>query len=175
MSLSRLTFLCHSNLLTSICCIHFDKILCNHRGIIETRCEYHGGFLGNFNWTVAIISRIEFGSWWTKDERNLWRVCHRSYCHGTSSEWQVIEIAWRNIDIARVADPRRMLTCQIIFVMNFVILHFISGSYLILQRNMSFLYLFVVMKSWDVSFKWYFDKIFWSNSNMRLRLINPED
>jgi hypothetical protein len=74
MSLSRLTFLCHSNLLTSICCIHFDKIACNHRGIIETRCEYHGGFLGNFNWTVAIISRIESGSWWARIELSLWKM-----------------------------------------------------------------------------------------------------
>jgi len=38
--------------------------------------------------------------------------CHWSYCHGTSSEWQVIEIAWQNTDIAKVADPRRVLNCQ---------------------------------------------------------------
>ena len=31
---------------------------------------------------------------------------------GTSLEWQVIEIAWQNTDIARIADPRRVLNCQ---------------------------------------------------------------
>jgi hypothetical protein len=30
----------------------------------------------------------------------------------TSSEWQVIEIARRNTDIARIADPRMVLNCQ---------------------------------------------------------------
>jgi len=29
----------------------------------------------------------------------------------TSLEWQVIEIAWQNTDIAKVADPRRVLNC----------------------------------------------------------------
>jgi hypothetical protein len=32
---------------------------------------------------------------------------------------------------------------------------------------MSFLWLPVVLKSRDASFKGYFDKIFWSNSNMQ--------
>jgi len=43
----------------------------------------------------------------------------------------VIEIAWQNTDIAREADPRRVLTCQIISVTDFVILHFVLGSHLI--------------------------------------------
>jgi hypothetical protein len=30
----------------------------------------------------------------------------------TSSEWQVIEIARQNTDIARVANPRKVLNCQ---------------------------------------------------------------
>jgi len=49
----------------------------------------------------------------------------------TSLEWRVIEIAWQNTDIAREADPRRVLTYQIISVMDFVILHFVLGSHLI--------------------------------------------
>jgi len=44
--------------------------------------------------------------------------------------------------------------------MDFAILHFVLGSHLILERNMSFLCLPVVLKSRDAYFKWYFDKIF---------------
>jgi hypothetical protein len=76
----------------------------------------------------------------------------------TSSEWHVIEIAQRNTDIARIVDPRRALNCQSCYGI-FAILHFVLGSHLTLQRNMSFCCLFVVMKSWDASFKGYFDKI----------------
>jgi len=44
------------------------------RGIIQTRCEYHCGFLGHFNWTVARISRIEIGWWWARNELSLWKM-----------------------------------------------------------------------------------------------------
>jgi len=76
----------------------------------------------------------------------------------TSSEGRVIGIARRNTDIARIVDPRRALNCQSCCYGIFVILHFVSGSHLILERNMSFLCLFVVLKSRDASFKGYFDK-----------------
>jgi hypothetical protein len=65
--------------------------------------------------------------------------CYWSYCHGTSSKWQVIEIAWKNTDIARVANPRRVLNCQSFLLWNFSILHFVLRSHLILERSMSFL------------------------------------
>ena len=39
------------------------QIACNHRGIIQTRYEYHGGFLDYFSWTDARVSRIELSLW----------------------------------------------------------------------------------------------------------------
>jgi hypothetical protein len=72
----------------------------------------------------------------------------------------VIEIFWKNIDIARVANPIRVLNCQSFLLWNFAILHFVLGSHLILERSTSFLCLLVVLKSRDASFKGYFDKIF---------------
>jgi hypothetical protein len=72
----------------------------------------------------------------------------------------VIEIAWQNTDIARVVDPKRVLNCQSFLLWIFIILYFVLGSHLILERNMFFLYLLVVLKPRDASFKGYFDKIF---------------
>jgi hypothetical protein len=47
----------------------------------------------------------------------------------------------------------------IILLWIFAILHFVLGSHLILERNMSFLCLPVVLKSKDASFKgYYFDQ-----------------
>jgi hypothetical protein len=60
--------------------------------------------------------------------------------------------------MARKADPRMVLNC-LSFYCGVVIPHFVLGSHLTLQQNMSFRCLFVVMKSWDASFKGYFDKI----------------
>jgi hypothetical protein len=58
--------------------------------------------------------------------------------------------------------------------MDFAILHFVLGSHLILERNIYFLCLFVVLKSRDASFKGYFDKnIFFQHT--KLKLVNPED
>jgi len=82
----------------------------------------------------------------------------------TSSKWHVIENAWQNTDITRKADSRMAMNCQSYC---YGILHFVLGSHLILEWNMSFLWLPVVLKSRDASFKGYFDKIFWSNSNMQ--------
>ena len=65
-----------------------------------------------------------------------------------------------NTDIARIVDPRRALNCQSCCYGIFAILHFVLGSHLILERNMSFLCLPVVLKSRDASFKGYFYKIF---------------
>jgi len=61
--------------------------------------------------------------------------------------------------------------------MDFAILHFVLGSHLILERNMSFLCLPVVLKSRDASFKGYFDKnIFLIKlQHTKLKLVNPED
>jgi hypothetical protein len=69
----------------------------------------------------------------------------------------VIENAWQNTDITRKAYSRMAMNCQSYC---YGILHFVLGSHLILERNMSFLWLPVVLKSRDASFKGYFDKIF---------------
>jgi len=68
MSLPRCTYLCHLSLPNNICQVPnllpgLRQIACNHRGIIQTRCEYHGGFLGHFCWTDARVSRIELSLW----------------------------------------------------------------------------------------------------------------
>lgn len=39
------------------------QIACNHRCIIQTRCEYHGGFVDHFSWTDTRVSRIELSLW----------------------------------------------------------------------------------------------------------------
>ena len=85
----------------------------------------------------------------------------------TSSDRQKIENAWPNTNIARKADPRMVLNCQSFCCGFLPFCIFVLGSHLILERNMSFLCLPVVLKSRDASFKGYFDKIFWSNSNMQ--------
>jgi hypothetical protein len=88
----------------------------------------------------------------------------------------VIEVARQNTNMARKADPRMVLNCPS-FYCGVVIPHFVLGSHLILERNMSFLCLFVVLKSRDASFKGYFDK----KKNLiklqhtKLKLVNPED
>jgi len=170
MSLPRLTFLCHSSLPNNICQIlnllpQLRQITCNHHGVIQTRCEYHGGFLDHFSWTDARVSKIE---------RSLWKMMSSIiFVTTTSLEWQVIEIARQNTNMARVADPRRVLTYQIIFVMDFDILFWDHISSF--NKTCLFFCFFIVLKAWDVSFKCYFDKIFWSSSNMWLRLINPKD
>jgi hypothetical protein len=88
----------------------------------------------------------------------------------------VIEVARQNTNMARKADPRMVLNCPS-FYCGVVIPHFVLGSHLILERNMSFLCLFVVLKSRDASFKGYFDKnIFLIKlQHTKLKLVNPED
>jgi len=61
----------------------------------------------------------------------------------TSSEWHVIESAWQNTDIARKANSRMAMNCQSYC---YGILHFVLGSHLILQWNMSF---FVSLLLWN--------------------------
>jgi hypothetical protein len=87
----------------------------------------------------------------------------------------VIEVARQNTDMARKAYPRMVLNCPS-FYYGVVIPHFVLGSHLILERNMSFLCLFVVLKSRDASFKGYFDKnIFLIKlQHTKLKLVNPE-
>jgi hypothetical protein len=90
----------------------------------------------------------------------------------------VIEVARQNTNMARKADPRMVLNCPS-FYCGVVILHFVLGSHLILERNMSFLCLFVVLKSRNASFKGYFDKkkiyLFIKLQHTKLKLVNPED
>jgi len=121
------------------------------------------------NWVWKLVSK--------RQVKSVKEVCHWLYCHRTFSEWQEIEIARRNTYIARIVDPRRALNCQSCCYGIFAILHFVSGSHLILEWNMSFLCLFVVLKSRDASFKGYFDKnIFLIKlQHTKLKLVNPED
>jgi len=85
----------------------------------------------------------------------------------TSSNWQKIENAWPSTNIARKDDPRMMLNCKSFCCGFLPFCIFFLGSHLILERNMYFLCLLVVLKSRDASFKGYFDKIFWSHSNIQ--------
>ena len=136
------------------------QIPCNHHflgGIIQTRdgMSWWGPQPFQLNNCKNRVRKLVS----KRQVESVKEVCHWLYCHRTFSEWQEIEIARWNTDIARIVDPRRALNCQSCCYGIFAILHFVSGSHLTLQRNMSFRCLFVVMKSWDASFKGYFDKI----------------
>ena len=85
----------------------------------------------------------------------------------TSLEWHVDQNCSAKHRYYQRSWSKKELNCQAFLWWIFAILHCVLGSHLILERNMSFLCLLVVLKSRDVSFKGYFDKIFWSNSNMR--------
>jgi hypothetical protein len=61
----------------------------------------------------------------------------------------VIEIAWQNTDIARVVDPKRVLNCQSFLLWIFIILYFVLGSHLILERNMMLLSKGILTKYFD--------------------------
>jgi hypothetical protein len=139
---------------------------CNHRGIIQTRYEYHSGFLGHFSWTDARVSRIEL---------SLWKMMSSIILlpeHPQNDEW------------SELLGKTQILPEKLIQEGCWTVNHFCYGfchfalCFGITSHPLTkhvFLCLFVVLKAWDVSFKGYFDKIFWSSSNMQLRLINPED
>jgi len=53
----------------------------------DKRCDVMVGSSVHFNWTIA---RIESGSWWAKDERNLWKSLSSiilSPEHPQNDEW----------------------------------------------------------------------------------------
>ena len=127
----------------------------------DLRIQYDHIYL---SWSILLAGRLL--------SRTL---CHWLFCRQNILRMMSVRNCSVNTDIARIVDPRRALNCQSCCYGIFAILHFVLGSHLILERNMSFLCLFVVLKSRDASFKGYFYKIFWSSSNMQLRLINPED
>jgi hypothetical protein len=139
--LSRLTSLCHLSLFTSICQIP-DFFLCD---IIQTGdLNITGGFqaiqLNNCkNRVWKLVSK--------RREESVKEVVIGYIVPRTSSEWHVIENAWQNTYIARKADSRMAMNCQSYC---YGILHFVLGSHLILQWNMSCFCLFVVLKSTDV-------------------------
>jgi hypothetical protein len=85
----------------------------------------------------------------------------------TSSDWQKIKKCLAKHKYCQKSWSKNGAELSIILLWIFAILHFVLGSHLIFERNMSFLYLLVVLKSRDASCKGYFDKIFWSNSNMQ--------
>jgi len=109
------------------------------------------------SWAIFVEQMQEF--------QELSWVCerwgHRSFCRQNILKMTSDRNCWQNTDMARVADPRRVLTCQIISVMDFVILHFVFGSHLIFEWNMSVLCLLVVLKSRDASFKGHFWQNIW--------------
>jgi hypothetical protein len=74
----------------------------------------------------------------------------------TSLEWQGIENAWQNTDIARKANPRMAMNCQPDFVL---------GSYLIsLTKHVFYLSLccFEIMRC-------FFQSLFWQNILIELQ------
>ena len=124
----------------------------------------HGGVLDHFSWTNARVSRIELSLWKMMSSIIL------SPEHHQNNKWS--KLLGKTQIWPEKAYPRMVLNCPS-FYCGVVIPHFVLGSHLILRRNMSFLSLFVVLKSRDASFKGYFDKnIFWSNSNMQSLILN---
>jgi hypothetical protein len=83
----------------------------------------------------------------------------------TSSEWQVIKIAWQNTDIARKADSRMAMNCQSYCygIFPFCIL-FWDHSHPLTKHV-----LFFSLCCFEINrcLAFHSDKIFWSNSNMR--------
>jgi hypothetical protein len=176
MSLPRLTFLCHPSWPTCICQIpnflpRLRQIPCNHHflgGIIQTRDvmswwgprPFQLNSCKNFKnqvWKLVSKRRVE----------SVKEVCHWSYCHGTSSEWRVIEIARRNTDIARKVDSRRVLNCQS-FCYGFLPFCILFWDH-ISSFNETCRF-FVLLLCWNQEMllsKGILIKYFWSNSNMQ--------
>jgi hypothetical protein len=102
-----------------------------------------GGDFRLFSWTIA---RIKSGSWWSKDELNLWR------------RLSLVILSWNTLRMTSDRNcsakhrygqsswSKNGAELSIILSWIFVILHFVSGSHLILQRNMSF---FVSLLLWN--------------------------
>jgi hypothetical protein len=57
----------------------------------------------------------------------------------------VIENAWQNTDIARKANLRMAMNCQLYW--NFAILHFVLGSHLIFLTKHVFLFVFLLFRN----------------------------
>jgi len=95
------------------------------------------------------------------------RWCHWPYCHKNilrlTKDWKCLA----KHKYCQKSWSKNGAELSIISLWIVAIVHFVLGSHLILERNMSFLCLSVVLKSRDASFKMYVDKIFWSNSNMQ--------
>lgn len=154
MSLPRLTSLCHLSLSTSICQIP-DLV-----PRTSTNCMQPPWYNSNQMWI----------SWRVREPFQLNR--HKSFKNRaefvkddvinhvvtrTSSEWQVIEIDSVKHRYRQSRWSKKGSNCQSFLLWDFSILHFVLGSHLTLQRNMSSLCLLVVLKSSDASFKGYFD------------------
>jgi hypothetical protein len=96
-------------------------------------------------------------------------VCEK-WCHRSFFRLNILRMAsdWNCLAKHRYCQrswSKKELTCQIIFVMDFVILHCVFGSHLIFEWNMYVLCLLVVLKSRDASFKGYF----WQNILIKLQ------
>jgi len=123
----------------------------------------HGGVLGHFGWTDARDSRIEL---------SLWKMMSSIiFFTRTPSEWQVIEIARQNTDMARVADPRMVLNCQS-FCYGFLSFCILFWDH-ISSFNETCLF-FVLLLFWNQEMllsKGTLIKYFWSNSNMQSLIL----
>ena len=178
MSLPRLTFICHPSWTTSICQIpDFFLTLTDPMQPPfsrwynpDKRCDV---MVGSSAISIEQLqeSSPEVGEQETSEICE--EACHWSFCHpniiritsnrSCSAKHRYCQKRW----FKNGNELSIILLCNVAF--------FVLWSHLILERNMSFLCLPVVLKSRDASFKGYFYKIFWSSSNMWLRLINPED
>jgi len=137
----------------------------------DKRCDVMVGSSVHFNW---IIARIESGSWWAKDERNLWRSLSSiilSPEHPQNDEWSELLGKTQILPEKMIQEWQWIVNHIAVQCRFFLFCDHISS---LNETCLSFAFLFV-LKSRDASFKGYFYKIFWSSSNMRLWLINPED
>ena len=119
------------------------------------------------------ILRDDSEGGWARGKLSLWKVMSLAILSlEHSSEWQVIENAWQNTDITRKTDPRMAMNCQSYCygIFPFCILSWDHISFF----NETCLF-FVSLSFWSQEmFSILFLTIFWSNSNMQLRLINLE-
>jgi len=107
----------------------------------------HGGVLSHFSWTNARVSRIELSLWKMMSSIIL------SPEHPQNDEWSELLGKTQILPEKMIQEWR--------WIVNHIVVEcciFVLWSHLILERNMSFLCLFVVLKSRNASFKGYFDK-----------------
>jgi len=181
MSLPRLTYLGHLSLSTSICQT-LDLLPRLHQ------IPYIHHFLGGIihkrdmnvmvgSWVIHLNSYKSFKNWvWRKVSKRRVEFVKDDVIGyivtTTSSEWKVIEMLGKTqILIEKLIQKWRWIINHIVMEFCHFAFYFGITSHLWTKHVFS---LSICCSEIKRCLAFYFDKILWSNSNMRLRLINLE-